>query len=222
MSEVLFEEEQIFAKSAKLIKKSIDELLFKKNFVVLGLCGGRSITSILNELIKEDILWEKIHVFLVDERLVPIDDEESNFRLINESLSEVVPEENFHPFIFDKNNSLESYMTEIKKFGGSYDIVVLSAGEDGHIAALYPNHSSIFDESDFLILIDDSPKPPKDRMSISKKFLLKSKIGFLYLIGNSKRESLSNFSNEKIDYSKCPAKLVSELSKSYIFTDIKK
>ena len=106
------------------------------------------------------------------------------------------------------------------KNGGKYDIILVSSGEDGHIGALYPNHHSIHNESSDLISMNDSPKPPKNRMSISKKFLLKSKIGVLILVGDMKRKTYSNFLDKEIDITKCPAKLITQLPKSIVLTDI--
>jgi len=220
MSQIIYDNKLIFKKAAKKIKKSIEELLTEKDIITIGLPGGRSIVSILNELKSEMIDWDKIHIFMVDERHVSIDDKDSNFRLINESLSDVISKKNLHPFIYQKDNYLKKYETEIKKFNGLYDIIILSSGEDGHIASLFPNHSSILDESEYYINIEDSPKLPKKRMSVSKRFLQKSKIGFLFFIGKEKNLALKKFKNEKINFINCPAKLISKLPCYYVFTDI--
>ena len=48
--------------------------------------------------------------------------------------------------------------------------------------------------------MEDSPKPPEKRISISKNFLLKSKVGILLFIGEVKRQAYINFLDEKLDY----------------------
>ena len=102
----------------------------------------------------------------------------------------------------------------------NFDIVFVSAGEDGHIASLYPNHSSISDSSDHYIFVDNSPKPPAKRMSASKNMILRSKIGIVLFYGGIKKEAYLNLLNKELDYTNCPAKLISELSESYIITNI--
>jgi 6-phosphogluconolactonase len=218
MSEIIYCKEGIYEKIALILKEAISKVLLEKENVILGLPGGRSILHVLDELKKQDIDWDKVHVFLIDERIVPIDHADSNFYLINEGLSQVVPQENFHPFMMDYG--LTSYETEIQVFGGMYDIVLLSSGEDGHIGALYPNHRSIFDDSEYYIDMDDSPKPPSKRISISRNMLIKSKIGILFFIGDSKREAYMRFLDSKLNYNECPAKLVQGLKESYVLTDI--
>ena len=71
--------------AAGVIADSIIELLKKQNTVVLAVPGGRSVAGIFELLKVEDsIEWSKVHIFIVDERLVSFDDEESNFKLVKE------------------------------------------------------------------------------------------------------------------------------------------
>jgi len=164
----------IHTKAAYLLKKFLIEEINEKGTVILGLPGGRNISPILSKLKKADICWKKVHVFLVDERLVPLTDINSNFRLIKKELSDVIPQDNLHPLIFDKNISdfgIKRYENEIKRYGGIYDIILLSAGEDGHIASLFPNHPALHEESNYYVVVKDAAKPPPMRMSISKSFL---------------------------------------------------
>ncbi len=218
MNKIIFDDKNHYFTVANLIKNAINEI--NKNEVLLGLPGGRSIGPVLEKLKKEKIDWEKIHIFLIDERRCPINNKESNFRLIKESLDGAVKKENLHPFIIGSLD-IKNYEEELKEFGRSYDISVLSSGEDGHIASLYPNHPSIMDESRYFIDVKNSPKPPPNRISISKNMLLRSKIGILMFFGESKINAYKNFLDSKIDYTKCPAKLVKDITKHHIITNLK-
>ena len=216
-------DDDIYSKSAEILKESIIKIINEKDLVVLGLPGGRSIVPILSKLRNESICWEKVHVFLIDERLVPITDDQSNYKLIKKELSSVMPSENMHPFILEKGQldfGLNEYEKEIMKYGGSYDISVLSSGEDGHIGSLFPNHPSIENESDFFVLVKDSPKPPKMRMSISKKLLLKSSIGILLFNGETKKKAYKKVLDTHVKVNECPAKLINNISEAYVITNI--
>ena len=72
--------------AADLIAQSIDERLREASHVVLGLVGGRSVGGIYEDLQKRSLPWDKLHVFLADERLVPVTSDESNWRLIEADL----------------------------------------------------------------------------------------------------------------------------------------
>ena len=195
MTNIIFREENIFEKASEIICQSINKLLKEKDRVVFGTAGGNSIYYVLKFLINKPVEWKKVHVFMVDERLVPLDHIESNFRVIKQQLISVIPEQNLHPFIYMDNESdygVSKYKNELKKYTDNYDIILLSSGEDGHIGSLFPNHQSIKNQSQFFIYIDDSPKPPSRRMSMSKKMILRTNISFLMVIGENKNLHIGN------------------------------
>ena len=224
MKKLFFNGELFFSKTSQLIKDLILEISKIKEHVVIGFVGGRSVLPLLEYLQDEPVNWEKVHVFMIDERLVPITHDLSNFKLINQGFSSFLPSENMHPFIFQENKldfGIKEYEKEIMKYGGSYDIVVLSSGEDGHIGSLFPNHPSIYDESEFYVLVKDAPKMPRMRMSVSKNFLLKSSIGILLFNGETKKKAYKNFLDIHVKVDECPAKLISNFSEAYVITNIK-
>ena len=224
------EQEGCEKQAAGVIADSIGELLKVQDSVVLAVPGGRSVAGIFEALRKEDIEWARVHIFMADERLVPLDNEESNFLLVQKHLTDSLvragklPEQNVHPFRLDSHahdKGLSDYEEEIKRFGGSYDIVLLSSGEDGHAGALYPNHHSFRDESEYFIRMDDSPKPPPKRMGMSRKMLLRAKVAIALFFGEAKMLAYSMFKEEAVSPEKCPVKLILKARESYIFTDIK-
>ena len=73
-------------KATNLIRDSILKLLQKKGLVVLGLVGGRSVSGIYEELKHQSIPWRQVQMFVVDERMVPLNDPDSNFKLIYDQL----------------------------------------------------------------------------------------------------------------------------------------
>ena len=220
---VVHKKSQLFKYAAKKIEQLILKFLLDKEEVILGLPGGRSIPPLLNHLRKFNIKWDKVHVFSVDERLVPYNDPENNFRLIKSGLSGFIPKKNFHPFILEDNKEkicLKKYEDEIKKFNGLYDILVVSIGEDGHIGSLFPNHPSIKDKSDFYIIVENSPKPPTRRMSISTNMVLRSEACVNLITGIQKKYALTKLLEDDFNYIDCPAKLTLKIPESFVFTDI--
>ena len=205
-----------------LIVENIQQILEEKDYVIIGVPGGRSV-KILFEVMKMDsrFLWHKIHIFMIDERLVPVTDEKSNYNLVKDQLLDEIniPKENLHPFILDetKNYGIQKYETELRKYGGIYDIIILGVGEDGHVGALYPNYT-INNDSDYFIVIHDSPKLPKDRMTSSRKLLLRSKLAVVLFIGEGKRDAYENFINPDVSMNECPAKLVYDIKKTIVLT----
>ncbi len=215
----------------KLLAEKVAELLFtiintcikQKGRAVIAVPGGRSVSEIFKNLRMFELPWEQIHVFLLDERLVPSDHPESNYKLILEHLGSNVPHPTYHPFNFDPNDleqSVQKYKEELDYLGGSFDLVLASSGEDGHIASLFPNHHSVENSSSGFLLIDDAPKPPAGRVSASYELIRRSDTGILLFIGHSKTNALQNFFNIYLSDVECPAKVMTKLNHLYVLTDL--
>jgi 6-phosphogluconolactonase len=222
------ERSELEKEAARLIAKSIMEVSARKDNVVIALCGGRSVGGIFGALKLEDVDWSMVHIFMVDERLVPIDDPDSNFSLMNDRLLSDLVEcgklspSHIHPFIYSGKVSqdLEYYESELREISSSFDIALLSAGEDGHVAGLFPNHPTVKSEEEYFISTNDSPKPPKGRMSSSRRLLARTDTAFVLFIGEAKREALEKFNDDKYTMGDCPAKVVKLCKNSYILTDL--
>jgi len=201
--------EELESKVADIIAEKIRINLKKKEKVLLGLPGGTSVSGIFEKLKEKDIQWEKVHIFMVDDRRVPLDHKESNFRLVKETLSKG----NMHPYYYKK--PIEDYVSEFKKFGDKFDIILLSAGEDGHTAGLFPN-ITINNTEDYFFTFDNSPKPPTRRMTASKNLLEKSNSALLLFFGENKKMAYKKIEDETISVIDYPAKLVNSIEDSYV------
>ncbi|MDA3813181.1 MAG: 6-phosphogluconolactonase [Candidatus Cloacimonetes bacterium] len=213
--------------AASLIEKEINRL--KKREITLAIPGGRSVAGIFHKLKNKSIDWQKVHIFMVDERIVPIDDPESNFHLATEIFlnnlveSKKLPKKNIHPFIMDnskEDHGVSCYEEDLLRISENFDIVLLSSGEDGHIGALFPDHHSIKNNSEFFLHIKDSPKPPSERITMSRQLLLRSGGVLLIFYGESKRDALNRFRDRSVKPDSCPCKYVNKIKHSYILSDL--
>lgn len=138
-----------------LITKTNNKIIRGEHFR-LSLSGGNTpklfYSTLARSPFKEDISWEKVDVFWGDERCVPPDDEESNFRMTKFHLLDKIRirQENIHRIMGESNPALEAkrYAEEIRKIIGMdkgslpvFDFVLLGLGEDGHTASLFPDQS---------------------------------------------------------------------------------
>lgn len=213
---------ELEGKAASIIADAIEELFEDQPQVVLGVCGGTSVAGVFERLAKMSVEWPRVHLFMVDERLVPLGSEECNYNLVKEHLAGVLPAENLHPFVYDPKSpdkGTGKYGEELEALGGAFDIVVVSSGEDGHIGALYPDHHSIADPGEHFIVMDDSPKPPAARMSSSRSLLEQSQVGLVLFFGKGKREALNRFLDADTIVRQLPARLVLSLPQYYVLTD---
>ena len=218
------------AKSAvETIAESVKRILSQKEKVVVAIPGGRSVAEIFEEFKTTTLLpWEKIHFFMVDERLVDKDSPDSNYRnayelFLSKLLKEKkIPAENIHPFHLDKSaedKGIKQYNEEFKKFQ-PFDIVILGSGEDGHIAAVFPGHHSIKQEGNEFFMMHDSPKPPKERITSTKTMIENADTAIVLFLGEGKKQAFLNFKNPELSTIQCPAKTINKTKHPYVLTDI--
>jgi len=231
------DEKLLFTKAAKRIADELTLAIAKKGFATIALAGGRSAASLCAKLAKQKISWKDIHVFVIDERLVPINDEQSNFKIINDTLVRPInavkpldrlPRANVHPFIFDSlvpDEGSAHYSDELSQVTAgtdtTFDIIFVSAGEDGHIAGLYPHHPLLSNKAAGFATFHDSPKPPADRMTALPHNFLHANFSLLLIIGDTKRQALVNLKNTSMTLKDCPAKLVTKSHDHLILTNLK-
>jgi 6-phosphogluconolactonase len=202
--------------------------------LVVGLCGGRSVVGLLSALEQESVnqpreLLKRIQFFMVDERLVPLTDEQSNFgglkRLLFDTLIEkgVVDERQLHPFITKRESTdfgCGAYLQELQSLGGKFTVVVLGVGEDGHVAGLFPHHATLQEKSGSFLHFHDSPKPPQDRMTASVPLITGSELSVVLALGEGKREAWNAFNNDEVVVAACPAKLAAKAHSCLVVTDL--
>jgi len=216
----------------EVLVSSISDTLRTKDNAVLAIPGGRSIKGLWDLLAEkknyERIDWQKVHVFMADERAVPPTHEDSNYLLAKKSFLDnllgegVLPERNVHPLPYDKakpDMGASDYTAELKKVGGEVDVIILGAGEDGHVGALYPNHHSVKNESVGYIAMNDSPKPPAERTTMSRRLMLSANTALVMFIGEGKREAYEKF-NAGDAIVECPARLVKQIGNAYVLTNL--
>jgi len=202
------------------IAKEIEIFLISHETITMGLAGGTSVEGLYKLFGKKDLDWENIHIFLVDERCVPLESKDSNSQIIKKYFSKKLPKKNLHFYDYIKYSS-DDYAFRLRKFGNKFDLIILSSGEEGHIASLFPNHESIKSRKVGYIEVNNAPKPPNKRVSATRKIIEKSEISFLLFFGKEKKKAFENFIDENVSIEQCPAKIVNKIKKSFVLTDNK-
>lgn len=167
---------------AKLIIASQDAALSRNSKFTVAVSGG-SLGKVLNQgLIKnkenmEKVKWEQWQVYFSDERMVPLDHEDSNYGLFNKMVLQPLLEQHRpEPHVFpidevlltaDGSKDGELAHEYEKKLPGSLDLILLGCGPDGHTCSLFPNHPLLKERGCRIAPISDSPKPPSRRITFT-------------------------------------------------------
>jgi len=146
------------------------------------------------------IKWDNWHVFFADERVVALDNDDSNYKSCQEKLFGPVgiPAANVHT-IGDPSQSAEAVAQAYEKdlasvFGEgvpAFDLVLLGMGPDGHTASLFPGHPLLDVTDKFVAHIEDSPKLPPKRITLTYPVLNAAKTTFFVCTGGGKAPNLA-------------------------------
>uniref|UniRef100_A0AC34FAS3 6-phosphogluconolactonase n=1 Tax=Panagrolaimus sp. ES5 TaxID=591445 RepID=A0AC34FAS3_9BILA len=171
-----------------------------QNQVTVGLSGG-SMVGIMSDVISrlDQSLKDKLRLFCVDERLVSLDDEDSNTGAYLKALGDefkkqfVIVEE-----INDANKAAKEFEEKLKALKPDsaeslpkFDVLFLGMGPDGHTCSLFPDHELLkYNGPAWILPIENSPKPPPRRVTVSLPVCNSAKNVIFIVTGESKAEIL--------------------------------
>jgi len=170
---------EVSLRAAELFAQLAGEAVAATGRFAAALSGGstpRALYALLaGDPFRTRIPWSKVHLFWGDERCVPPEHPESNYRMVRESLLNQVPipEENVHRMPAeqeDPNRAAAEYEQTLKEFFGltraphpaplwpRFDLILLGMGEDGHTASLFPGTAAL-EETRRLVTATYIPTP---------------------------------------------------------------
>lgn len=155
---VLASPQEIFRAAAEGFAQAAAESVRSSGRFTVALSGGstpKGLYSLLAEQFHASLPWQKIFFFWGDERHVPPDHPDSNFRMVNEAMLSKVPVSQENVFRVpaenpDANSVAAQYELAIKQFFRlnpgefpRFDLVLLGLGPDGHCASLFPGTTAL-------------------------------------------------------------------------------
>lgn len=211
-----------------LAKKSIQH----HNRFVVALSGGSSPKAIFTLLATpeyaQQIDWQKIYFFWVDERWVPLEDDKSNAKMTFEALLNKVPVHKNQIFpMYKEGISPEAYAQEyeqqIKNILGSegvFDFILLGMGDDGHTASLFPGESVLTEKEKWVSAYYLAPQE-MFRITLTAPLINKAKNILVVAFGESKRNALNEVFNGAYNPQLYPLQLIDTKEGFQLFTDEK-
>ena len=197
----------------------------------VALSGGRIPKLFYGELVlaAERQRLDAVHFFWGDERCVPPDDDESNYKLAAEhlftplelSVAQIhrLQVERGEEFAVAEGESQLRRFTQVSPSGQPvFDLILLGMGEDGHIASLFPNESEELITRPAVYRAVTGPKPPPRRLTLGYPAIASARQVWVLASGSGKEAALKKSISGNGD---TPLARVLRLRESTdIFTDI--
>lgn len=189
------------------IESKLISLLKQSDTIHVALSGGNTPLPILKLLAQRKMNWNKIQFYLVDERCVLYNSEQSNFmnlkRVFFDKISSMVypmtlNDENYEKASFIYNQVIDGLPK--KKGIPQFDLILLGMGIDGHTASLFPDTKALEEEKAWVVL-NEVPQMELLRMTITFPVILNAKNVWVLCKGADKNEIIDNlYSKEPRNY----------------------
>lgn len=184
----------------------------------LALSGGSTPMPLYARLMYDphyrELPWRRTHLWIVDERRVPFDDERSNFKHIDETIVQHsdIPPEQVHPMLALREDADRHYEQTLRetlawreKGHDRLDFVLLGMGADAHTASLFPRSPALEAGPDRLVVINSGPSvTPPDRVTMTWSLLNASRFLAIMVVGKSKRETIAKLASGGLSKTDAP------------------
>lgn len=198
--------ETVARRAAAHVERQLERAVAERGSAHLALSGGTTPArtyELLADCMKD---WTGVQIWFADERCVPPEDEQSNYRLAAETLltPAAIGPEQVHRMEGElgAQEGARRYAQELLEHvprGGqdqpkppTLDIIVLGIGPDGHVASLFPGAPTLSaGEGAICLPVHDAPKPPPERITLSLSVLRAARGCLLLATGASKADAVS-------------------------------
>jgi 6-phosphogluconolactonase len=199
-----------------------DEAIQHSGCFNVALSGGSTPKQLYAALTKQPLTgqvdWRRVHFFWGDERCVPPDHPDSNYRMAHENLLTHIPlpSENVYRIHGELSSDVaaHSYEDELRRmFVGKlprFDLILLGLGEDGHTASLFPGTPAVREDVRWAVAVqhDSPPLPLVDRVTLTLPVLNAAREVIFLVSGAGKAERLAQVLNGPYNIDRMPAQAV--------------
>jgi 6-phosphogluconolactonase len=154
-------------------------------------------------------LWENTHFYWGDERCVPPEHPDSNYRLAKLSLLEPlgIPPGQVHRIAAEAPNPESAALAYETEFPAEPDLLLLGCGEDGHIASLFPGSPALGESKRSFVAVE-GPKEPRRRITITPPAIAAARKVLVLLAGTNKARAVLRVFSREGSMEETPARLV--------------
>jgi 6-phosphogluconolactonase len=191
-----------------------------------ALSGGSTPKALFEKIsqppYKEQIVWENLWLLWSDERSVPPDDAESNYRTAMEAGLGKMPIPKDQIFRMKAEEQIEENALEYENLlknllkGRPLDLVMLGMGEDGHTASLFPQTEGLKAEGR-LVIANYVPQKNTWRMTLTYEAINAAQNIAIYVLGASKKEMVKEVLTGEENFDRYPIQKIGTMGKKALW-----
>ncbi len=196
----------LVAAAGDRLAAAISAAVAARGRAMIVLTGGGTGIGLLKHLGSHPIDWSRVHLFWGDDRYVPHDDDERNEKQAREALLDHIdiPTGNIHPmpasdagFGADLDAAARAYAdvlaasAEAGEPTPAFDVHLLGMGGEGHINSLFPHTAAVSETRRMVVGVEDSPKPPPRRITLTLPAVRRSRQVWLVVSGEAKADAVA-------------------------------
>ncbi|QEY31625.1 6-phosphogluconolactonase [Synechococcus sp. RSCCF101] len=206
--------EDLARRAAETIASHIDLALDQRDRAQIALCGGGTPAATYRHLAQERLPWDRVDVFLGDERWVDSEDPASNARLLRQTLLAEGPgaSASFHPVPTSSaspEDGARLYEEAIQRACRGappiFDLMLLGLGEDGHTASLFPGTAATTVRDRWVTIGEGKGLP---RITLTAPVLSAAGQVIMLVAGAGKQQALQRLQDPAEPAERTPARLV--------------
>ncbi len=206
---------EVFPESQTLVRAAGNRLIdtiqtavAARGRALIVLTGGGNGIGLLQYLDtqRQQVDWSKVHLFWGDERYVPEDDDERNDKQARAALLDRIdiPSSHLHTMPASDGEfgsdlaaaalAYEQLLAANAEPGEpvpNFDVHLLGMGPEGHVNSLFPDTAAVLETTRMVVAVEDSPKPPPQRITLTLPAIRRSREVWLMVSGAAKADAVA-------------------------------
>ncbi|MCP4268688.1 MAG: 6-phosphogluconolactonase [Candidatus Brocadiaceae bacterium] len=211
--------EKLVAATAERMVDSVEKAIVENGLCNIAMSGGNTPGGVFSLLAsspyRDRVDWNKLHVFWGDERMVPPEHKDSNFKMARETLLDhvAIPDDNVHRIRGEiaPEQAAEEYASLLNDHFGTdlpiFDIMLLGLGEDGHTASLFPGTDAVEERERHAVAVF-VPKLDSWRVTLTLPVINTARDIYFLVSGRSKSDIVQRIMSMKEPSKEFPATMV--------------
>jgi 6-phosphogluconolactonase len=214
--------QELFEAAAEEVVRTANQAVTERGRFTIALSGGstpKNLYTLLATNARTSLPWDRMYFFWSDERHVPPDDPESNYRMAEEAILSKIPVAAGNVFRVPAENpdaaaAAEAYEQTLRKFFAveagqvpRFDLILLGMGPDGHTASLFPETAALREKSR-LVVANRVEKLKTSRITFTLPLLNAARCVAFLVSGTDKASALHEVLEGNAQGEQYPAKLV--------------